>query len=111
MTSYHLGPEGLHAGDFLPDVQADARGVTIELTPEECADKRALLACFASQKDTLRWFRVDVERFRPAPRYDFLRPPHAGPLFYEQHAWGMTGSRFRELAAQALEQLQLEGRL
>jgi hypothetical protein len=53
----------------------------------------------------------EVERFRPAPAYDFTAPPHEGKLFYECFDWGMNGARFRELAAGAMEELGLRGRL
>jgi hypothetical protein len=36
---------------------------------------------------------------RPAPLYDFTKPPHAGKLWYESLGWSMTGRRWRELAA------------
>ena len=111
MTSYHLGPDGLASGVFLPDAQADAALVTVPLDGPDRRRKQALLACHASQRDTLALLRVDVERFRPAPRYDFTRPPHAGPLLYEAHAWGLDGARFRALAADAMAALALEGPL
>jgi LmbE family N-acetylglucosaminyl deacetylase len=111
MTSYHLGPEGLRPGEFLADAAADAQLATVVLSPAEAAGKRALFACFATQRDTLQFFPLAVERFRPAPRYDFRRPPHAGPLFYEGHDWGMSGERFRALAAAALDRLGLENPL
>ena len=47
----------------------------------------------------------DAERFRPAPNYDFTRPPHAGQLFYEKFNWGMTGEQWRALAGRALQRL------
>jgi N-acetylglucosamine malate deacetylase 2 len=111
MALYHLDRKGLRGREFLPDADADREIATVHLTPEEQRHKRALVACFATQSETLRNLCFDVERFRPAPRYDFLAPPHAGKLYYEQHPWGMSGERFRALARQALSQLRLEGRL
>lgn len=103
MTSYHQGPQGLRAGEFLPAAAAgDAGQATIHLDAGQRARKRALLACHASQRETLAQFPLELERFRRAPRYDFRQPPHAGRLFYEAHDWGMTGARFRAAAAQAL---------
>ncbi len=111
MALYHRGPGGGQACVFLPDAHADADAVTVRLTPDEQRHKNALLACFATQRETLRNFPLDIERFRPAPRYDFRRPPHEGKLNYEQHPWGMDGARFRSLAAEAMAQLRLEGAL
>jgi N-acetylglucosamine malate deacetylase 2 len=115
MTSYHLGPAGIRTGAFLPRPDADAPApadtVTIQLTKEEQRRKRALFDCYATQRETLVYFPLDVERFRPSPAYDFLRPPHEGQLFYESHPWGMTAARFCGLAAQAMARLGLEGRL
>jgi LmbE family N-acetylglucosaminyl deacetylase len=108
MAGYHWGPEGLRTAAFLPARDATPDEVAVHLTPEEQAHKRALLACHASQEQTLRPFPLDVERFRIAPHYDFLQPPHAGLLYYERHAWGMEGKRFRALAAEALAALGLE---
>jgi LmbE family N-acetylglucosaminyl deacetylase len=111
MTSYHQGEHGLRAGEFLPDAQADAGLATVRLDANEQERKGALLACYASQRETLALFAVDVERFRPAPRYDFTCAPHDGPLYYETHPWGTTGAEFRAFAAEALGELQLEGAL
>lgn len=111
MTSYHHGAQGLRSGEFLPDAAADAGAASVLLDAGDRRRKRALLACYASQHETLAQFGVDVERFRPAPRYDFSRPPHAGPLYYEMHPWGLDGAAFRALAIAAMAQLQLEGAL
>ncbi|MGZ5182663.1 MAG: PIG-L deacetylase family protein [Ramlibacter sp.] len=102
MTSYHRGPQGLRAGEFLPAPEVDTGLATVRLDATGRERKRALLACHASQRETLAQFPLDVERFRPAPRYDFRQPPHDGALFYEAHPWGMTGAEFREAAAQAM---------
>jgi LmbE family N-acetylglucosaminyl deacetylase len=105
MACYHAGGEGTRAGSFLGDASAEA---VVHLTPEEQQRKRALLDRFVTQRHTLPYLPVAVERYRRAPPYDFRQPPHAGPLNYERHAWGMTGERFRALAVQALAELGLE---
>lgn len=104
MACYHEGREGFRAGAFLPIAPEDT---VLRLTPEEQQRKRALLDRFATQRHTLPSLPVAVERFRRAPAYDFLQPPHDGPLHYERQPWGMTGERFRALAAEALAQLEL----
>jgi LmbE family N-acetylglucosaminyl deacetylase len=106
MTSYHRRQEALVTGEFLP--APDGRQVaTVSFTEAECAAKRRMLACYASQARVLKSFRVEQERYRAAPRYDFTRPPHEGTLQYETFGWRMTGARWRELARGALEALKL----
>lgn len=97
MTSYHADPGGgMRVGCFLANGTAP---VAITLTPAEQARKRAMLACFVTQQPVLAAFGTTQESFRPAPTYDFTRPPHPGPLHYERHDWGMSGVAWRELAA------------
>jgi N-acetylglucosamine malate deacetylase 2 len=108
---YHLGPEGSPVCAFLPDADGDALAAAVHLTAQEQQHKLALLACFITQRETLRNLPIDVERFRRAPPYDFGRPPHAGKLYYERHPWGMTGARFCTLAVEAMAELRLEGPL
>ncbi|WP_375770431.1 PIG-L family deacetylase [Archangium gephyra] len=94
------------ASEFLP--APDGRPVaTVAFTEAECATKRRMLACYASQGRELQSFPVGCERYRAAPRYDFTRPPHEGALEYEASGWRMTGARWRELARAALETLRL----
>ena len=111
MAGYHAGPQGPEAAVFLPHAHADAHAMSVSLDAAAQDRKRALIACHATQRETLARFPLHVERFRPAPAYDFTQPPHAGPLHYDQYPWGMTGARFRELAAQALAELGLAGRV
>jgi N-acetylglucosamine malate deacetylase 2 len=105
MAGYHAGPSGMAVGDFLPGT--GAAPVTVTLSAEQCALKRDMLACFTTQRQVLAGFPVGTERLRPAPSYDFTAPPHSGRLFYETFPWGMTGTRFRRLAAEALDALGL----
>lgn len=90
-TSYHANPDFV-AEEFLPphdDV------LTIELTPEDRARKRGIMECYRTQQEVLRLFPLRYERFRPAPKYDFEKPPHPGQLHYERFDWGITGQQFR----------------
>lgn len=94
------------ATSFLP--APDGRPVaTVAFTEAECAAKRRMLACYASQSGALESFPVGCESYRAAPRYDFTRPPREGALPYEISGRGMTGARWRELAREALEALKL----
>lgn len=104
MTSYHLGAEGRTvSGRFLPSAVPEESRM---LTAAEQEAKRRMLAAHASQARVLRQFTIDVERRRPAPRYDFARPPHDGALLYEQQGWG-DGEAWRARAREALAQLGL----
>lgn len=102
-TSYHRNGDAMISGCFLPSIGSKVR--TLHLSPDQRRRKRRMFACFSSQQDMLKLFRDDVERFRLAPDYDFTLPPHPGPLHYEGCDWGMTGERWRSLAAGALEEL------
>ena len=107
MTSYHNSAGGLEPYTFL--AADDCEAVTVGLSDVEREFKRRLFECFQTQRQTLQYFPIEFERFRPAPQYDFTCPPHQGKLFYEMYPWGMTGDRFRQLARQAMAQLGLRG--
>lgn len=104
-AGYHMRGGAMETGVFLPD----ARSTEVEVQLSEAARerKRRMFESFATQREMLAHFEIGVERFRLAPEYDFTAPPHAGLLFYEQFDWGMTGERFRALAARALEELHI----
>jgi len=102
---YHAGPNGIETGSFL---QADqpAEECCLPLSQKERQQKQVLLACFTTQRETLKYFSVDQECFRIAPAYDFQKPPHAPPVFYDGYPWGMHSTRFCRLARKAEENLQ-----
>ncbi|SDG68809.1 PIG-L deacetylase family protein [Roseospirillum parvum] len=57
-------------------------------SPEEAAEKRALLGLYASQRGNLAHIDTAGEhlrRFRPAA--DYGRPPHPPPLFWSRFHW------------------------
>ena len=98
-AGYHAAASGeLLTGRFLPGPEP----VVVALTPAEQAQKRAMLGCFRTQAKILGAFGTTEERFRPAPAYDFTKPPLPGRLNYEHWGWSMTGARWRELAREAL---------
>jgi LmbE family N-acetylglucosaminyl deacetylase len=103
-TSYHASSKGMEASECLGDV-SDV--MTVELSEEERERKRQACACFKTQTKTLQYFPIAVERFRPAPAYDFTHPPHEGRLFYENYDWGMTSGSFCKLASEAIRELRL----
>lgn len=104
---YHAGVRGIETGCFPPPADPP-RQAMYPLSAGERRAKQALLDCFITQRETLRWFAVDCERFRIAPRYDFHQPPNGGRVFYESFPWGMTSDRFCQLAAEADEALAME---
>jgi len=103
MAFYHRKGDRMEVGQFLP---VENRGSSVGvhcavLDSRERVLKQQMFACHASQADTLRSFSLETERFRLAPDYDFLQPPHAGSPLYEWYDWGMTGARWRTLARAA----------
>lgn len=104
-ASYHSQFGAFRSGLFLPN--GDGREIVYMLTDAELAAKRRLIACFRTQRRVLDPFDLSVERFRPAPRYDFTRPPHTPPLYYERFDWGSDGLQFRRVAARVTEELAL----
>lgn len=107
-TSYHNEGGEKVVNRFLP---FDGAPVTeVPLTAEEKDMKRRMYDCFYTQYGVLRDMPVRVERFRPAPRYDFTQAPHAGRLRYERYPLGIRGKHWRKLAADAMEHLGLDCR-
>lgn len=100
-TSYHEGPNGLIVGEFLGGGEIK----TVEPTPEELELKRNMYHCFKTQQKVLADFPVGPEKFRPAPQYDFAKPPHPGTLHYEKFGWGIFGEQWRQKAAEAVQLL------
>lgn len=109
MTSYHNGWNGIQVFQFLPAEGCDV--TTCVLAEEERALKQRMMDCYRTQRATLAYFPVELERFRPAPAYDFTRRPHEWQLFYENFPWGMTGERFCSLARDAMEELGMSEHL
>lgn len=107
MAGYHAGPDGnLLTGVFLSQRDSPETALTLD---EDAADrKRRLLACHRTQQAMLSQFRLEAERVRPAPAYDFLAPPHPGRPWYENFSWGMDLDRWFDFAAAATADLGLE---
>jgi LmbE family N-acetylglucosaminyl deacetylase len=106
MTSYHADAGRFVSGRFLeggPSEQIFAPA------PREVDRKRAMLDAYSTQAQVLRAFApMTPERFRAAPAYDFLRPPHHGPLWFEIQQW-MRGDEWRQAAARAIDSAGLTG--
>ena len=82
----------------------------LELSPAERDLKERMLDCFVSQREILTHVRPPVrEIFRPAARCDFSRPPTEGRLQYEIRELPVDGARWRDLARDAVEELEMPG--
>jgi LmbE family N-acetylglucosaminyl deacetylase len=97
-TSYHGRDGQFECAAFLPDQD---QGIPAYLDDVQRRFKRALLAEYVSQQRTLAQFTPDAERFRPAPEYDFSKPPHRPPVHYDMYPWGMDTATFLHLAVEA----------
>jgi len=106
-TSYHNRNGEIQTGAFLPN--GGYREAAVPLGPRARARKERMFGCFRTQQGILSHFDVSIERFRPAPVYNFAAPPHEGMLFYEQFPWGMTSERWTGLAQSAAESLGMGG--
>ena len=102
MTSYHASDGQRVSGEFLPwqgPDPGDSTPVILKLSAAERITKTRMLGCYVSQWQVLSEFPLEPESLRVAPLYDFSRPPHPGPLWYERLQWPLSGQRWRELAA------------
>jgi LmbE family N-acetylglucosaminyl deacetylase len=107
-TSYHNEGGEKVVNRFLP--WDGAPETDVALTGEEKDMKRRMYDCFVTQYGVLRDMPIRLERYRPAPRYDFTQAPHAGRLRYERYPLGIRGKHWRQLAADAMEHLGLDRR-
>ena len=112
MTSYHARRGRCVTGEFLDHSTSRAeRAFVLDhllellLVEEEQQRKRHMFAAYSSQRLVLENFTTEREQFREAKEYDFAKPPHIDKLWYECMQWPMTGARWRELAAEALERV------
>jgi LmbE family N-acetylglucosaminyl deacetylase len=103
---YHFGPSGWTVQRFVS--APGPQEVAVDLSPEQRRRKQAMLDAHGTQRHVLRMVASDVERFRPAPAYDFTILPNEGRLLYDLYGWGMTGPRWLTLASAALEELGLD---
>jgi len=104
MTSHFRDGGRRVFGEFL---SGDELVTTIHLNEEELQRKRAMMDCFATQGGVagLGKFFLPFERFRPAPQYDFSRPPHDGELDYETMGFGIARAEWLRHSTVALIEL------
>ncbi|MDQ6872605.1 MAG: PIG-L family deacetylase [Gemmatimonadota bacterium] len=108
LTSYHNHSGMRRVYSFLPFLGAEER--TIQLTDAEKELKRRMYQEFGTQRQVLERFPINLERFRPAPRYLFTNAPHEGQLDYERFCTIITGAQWRSNAGKALEVLRTRRR-
>jgi N-acetylglucosamine malate deacetylase 2 len=105
MALYHAGAAGLVTQRFPAD---EGEGeIAIHLDEASLQLKQRMLAAYVTQRQVVFQFGSPVERFRPAPAYDFTALPNQGRLNYEGFDWGMNGADWRSLAGGALDELGL----
>jgi hypothetical protein len=78
------------------------------LSDDQRRRKQAMINAHHTQRQVLSMVAADIERVRPAATYDFSVLPNEGRLLYDLYGWGMTGVRWRALAAAALDELGLD---
>jgi LmbE family N-acetylglucosaminyl deacetylase len=108
LTSYHNYSGTRRVFSFLPFIGSEEQ--TIQLTEGERELKKRMYQEFASQRPVLEHFPIDLERFRPAPRYLFTEAPHEGQLDYERFCTIITGAQWRQNAGKALGALRTRRR-
>ena len=81
MAFYHESEHGLVTQRFMEEGEADVR---IDFNQAESMVRDEMLAAHASQTAILGLFREPLARLRPAPDYDFRRPPNRGHIFYQR---------------------------
>jgi LmbE family N-acetylglucosaminyl deacetylase len=104
MPLYHLGLTGWTVQRFV--AAAGPQQLEIHLLDEQRRRKQAMLDAHVTQRQVLSMVAADVERFRPAPGYNFTVLPNEGRLLYDMYGWGMTGTRWQSLATAALQELR-----
>jgi LmbE family N-acetylglucosaminyl deacetylase len=106
MPLYHLGLTGWTVQRFV--AAPGPPETAIELSDDQRRRKQAMINAHHTQRQVLSMVAADIERVRPAATYDFSVLPNEGRLLYDLYGWGMTGVRWRALAAAALDELGLE---
>jgi N-acetylglucosamine malate deacetylase 2 len=104
---YHCRQGSLVAFEFLPYAGVEVE--TLVLSACERERKRRMIDCFATQRETLAQFGVEIERRRPAPAYDFSLPPRAECIYYDRFPWGIRSDAWLENARAASAALGLSG--
>jgi N-acetylglucosamine malate deacetylase 2 len=105
-ASYHASGGAIARGTFWEMPGHPEQVIMLDATQQ--ARKRAALAEFVSQRAVISAFPVDVERVRPAPRYNFTQPPPPAEVLYDRFGWPMDSTLWREKAQDAMRSLGLD---
>ena len=104
MPLYRAGPNGTWLRQSFAGEETEPPRV-LAPTEDERELKSRMMAAHASQTDTLAAFGPADEPYRQAPHPDFGQLPNGGDLLYERYGWGLTGTRWLELAEAATREL------
>jgi LmbE family N-acetylglucosaminyl deacetylase len=107
-AEYHEGTSGALVTNRFADTPRPDGRVAARLRAQDRRRKRLMLDAFGSQRRTLASFRCDEEWLRPAPAYDFSRPPAYGPAWFDRCDWGTTSREWRAHVARAAARLASE---
>ena len=103
MAFYHESEHGLVTQRFCEASEAD---VMIPFDQAESLARDEMLGAHATQTAILGLFREPLARLRPAPPYDFRRPPNRGHIFYHRFIEDVTPADWLEAAHAAHEWAQ-----
>jgi LmbE family N-acetylglucosaminyl deacetylase len=103
MACYHV-QNGETRSHVFPGEQQSC-SLNIELNTDQQEAKREMLRCFTSQRDAIAQFSSNREAFRPAPVYEFARPPIDGRLGYESNEFGVESALWCLLALSSRQAL------
>lgn len=104
MPFYHASSHGWVRQRFLPIPGIAEYALPLDEAQRDL--KARMIAAHGSQRDVLRDFPIDVERFRAAPAYDFTILPQVGAFLYEELGWGLTRAGWIALVAEARQELE-----
>ncbi|MCP9889419.1 PIG-L family deacetylase [Cyanobium sp. ATX 6A2] len=105
MTSYFSRDGERVVGEF---AQGNEGAMTMLLNQADQDRKTALYGCFESQIGLLSTFKLEAERFRQAPRYDFKQLPEVPEILYDRYELGTTSAQWLELSCAATATLAEE---
>ena len=83
-SEYNYGGGRVRSQEFW---NSDGNEKLLSLSDGEARMKRLALAIYRSERGNLGGIETGRESFRPLPVYDYGRPPHDGPLFYQRFQW------------------------
>lgn len=104
---YHVRKGQMVLQQFADTPEPTLVETVIALDPVARGRKRRMLQAFETQNATLASFKASVERFRPAPDYDFGALPNGSELLYEGREWGLNGKNWLRLVEETCREFGL----